>query len=127
MNQNFGIYTDLYNSVINDLESGKFLPNLKAIRKQIADAKKTIRVLVKGAAFCQNMEMLAKTERRIQLAKQKRDAMVAIMEYINEKMRYKKTMRTEYVLEKFSEMMISQMEKMKASSRKKGWLTKSQK
>ena len=36
-------------------------------------------------------------------------------------------MRTEYVLEKFSEMMISQMEKMKASSRKKGWLTKSQK
>ena len=90
MNQNFGIYTDLYNSVINDLESGKFLPNLKAIRKQIADAKKTIRVLVKGAAFCQNMEMLAKTERRIQLAKQRRDAMVAIMEYINEKMRYKK-------------------------------------
>lgn len=40
MKQNFGIYTDLYNSAINDLDSGRFLPNIKAVRKQIADAKK---------------------------------------------------------------------------------------
>lgn len=84
--KDFGIYTRLYNSVIKDLESGKFLPNIKAVRKQIADAKKSVRILEKGAVFCQDMEMLAKTEHRMQLAKQKRDAMVAVMEYINEKM-----------------------------------------
>lgn len=87
MEKDFGVYTELYNSAIKDLESGRFFPNLKAIRKQIADAKKSIRILEKGSAFCQDMEMLAKTERRILLAKQKRDAMVSLMEYINEKMR----------------------------------------
>lgn len=84
--KNFGIYTELYNSTIKELESGKFLPNIKAIRKQIADAKKSIRILEKGSAFCQDMEMLAKTEHRMQLAKDKRNAMVAVLEYITEKM-----------------------------------------
>ena len=36
------------------------------------------------------MEMLAKTERGIQNAKDKRDAMVAVLEYINERMRKEK-------------------------------------
>lgn len=40
MTRNFGIYTDMYNSIISDLESGKFLPNMKAIRQQIREAKK---------------------------------------------------------------------------------------
>lgn len=87
MEKDFGVYTELYNSTIKELESGKFFPNIKAIRKQIADAKKSIRILEKGSAFCQDMEMLAKTERRIQLAKDKRNAMVAVLGYINEKMR----------------------------------------
>lgn len=87
MNQNFGIYTDLYNSTINDLESGKFLPNLKAIRKQIADAKKSIRILVNGSAFYQDLEMLAKTEHQLKLRKDKLNAMVAIYEYIKKKQR----------------------------------------
>lgn len=34
-------------------------------------------------------------------------------------------MKTDYVLERFSEMMISRMEKMKASDWKKGWFTQS--
>ena len=85
MNQNFGIYTDLYSSAISDMESGKFLPNLKAIRKQIADAKKSIRILVKGSAFCQDLKMLEKTERKIQLQKGKLRAMNAVYEYIKRK------------------------------------------
>lgn len=39
MNNDFGIYTDMYNSIISDLESGNFLPNMKAIRQQIREAK----------------------------------------------------------------------------------------
>ena len=85
MNQDFGIYTGLYKSVISDLDSGKFLPNLKAIRKQIADAKKSIRILVNGAAFCHDLEMLAKTEHKLQLAKDKLNAMNAVYDYIKKK------------------------------------------
>lgn len=85
MNRTFGIYTDLYNSAINDLESGKFLPNLKAIRKQIADIKKSIRILVNGSAFCQDLDMLAKTEHKLRLAKDKLNAMTAVYEYIKKK------------------------------------------
>lgn len=90
MEKDFGIYTELYHSCISHLESGRFFPDLKAIRKQIADAKKSIRILEKGSAFCKDMEMLAKTERGIQNAKDKRDAMVAVLEYINERMRKEK-------------------------------------
>lgn len=85
MNQNFGIYTELYNSAIRDLDSGKFLPNLKAIRKQIADAKKSIRILTNGSAYCQDMDMLAKTEKKLQLAKDKLNAMNAVLAYIKKK------------------------------------------
>lgn len=85
MNQNFGIYTDLYNSIINDLDSGRFFPNMNAIRKQISGAKKSIRVLVKGSAFCQGLKMLEKTERRIQLLKDKLRAMNAVLAYIEGK------------------------------------------
>lgn len=82
MTRNFGIYTDMYNSIINDLESGKFLPNMKAIRQQIREAKKSIDILTKGSIFCQNLEMLEKTERKLQLAKDKLNAMNAVVVYI---------------------------------------------
>lgn len=82
MNNDFGIYTDMYNSIISDLESGIFLPNMKAIRKQIREAKKSIDVLTKGSVFCQNLEILEKTERKLQLAKDKLNAMNAVVVYI---------------------------------------------
>ena len=85
MKQNFGIYTDLYNSAINDLDSGRFLPNIKAVRKQIADAKKSIRILTNGVVFCQDLDMLAKTERNLQRAKDKLNALNAVYEYIRKK------------------------------------------
>lgn len=82
MTRNFGIYTDMYNSIISDLGSGKFLPNMKAIRQQIREAKKSIDILTKGSIFCQNLEMLEKTERKLQLAKDKLNAMNAVVVYI---------------------------------------------
>ena len=67
MNNDFGIYTDLYNSVINDLESGKFLPNMKAIRNHMRVVKKSIDVLKKGSVFFHSLEILKKTESKLQL------------------------------------------------------------
>lgn len=89
MNNDFGIYTDLYNSIINDLESGKFLPNMKAIRNQIREEKKSIDVLRKGSVFCQNLEILEKTERKLQLAKDKLNAMNAVVVYIKNRQKVK--------------------------------------
>lgn len=89
MNNNFGIYTDLYNSIINDLESGKFLTNMKAIRNQIREAKKSIDVLRKGSVFCQNLEILEKTERKLQLTKDKLNAMNTVVVYIKNRQKVK--------------------------------------
>lgn len=89
MNNDFGIYTDMYNSIISDLESGNFLPNMKAIRQQIREAKKSIDILTKGSIFCQNLEMLEKTERKLQLAKYKLNAMNAVVVYIKNRQKVK--------------------------------------
>ena len=78
--KDFGIYTDCYNSIIADLDSGKFLPNPKAIRKQISDAKQAIKALVEGSTFCKELQMLEKTERRIVQEKYKLLAMHAVNE-----------------------------------------------
>ena len=85
MNQNFGIYTDMYNTIISDLKSGKFFPNMKAIRKQIRDAKKSIKILEEGVIFCKDLDMLEKTERKLQMAKDKLNAINAVVVYIENK------------------------------------------
>lgn len=88
MEKSFGIYTDLYNYNIKMLESGKFFPNMKAIRKQIRDAKKSLDVLKKGAEmFCNDLEELAKVERKIQGARDKYNAMTATYKYIQDRMK----------------------------------------
>lgn len=88
MTQSFGIYTDCYNSIIKELESGQFFPNMKAIRKQIREAKRSIEILTKGAeVFCHDLDQLAKTEERIQDARDKYNAMSAVYKYIQSRMK----------------------------------------
>lgn len=88
MEQTFGFYTDLYNYNVRMLGSGKFFPNMKAIRKQIRDAKKSLDILTRGAEmFSSNLDDVAKAERRIQDARDKYNAMTALYEYIQSKMK----------------------------------------
>lgn len=88
MEQTFGFYTDLYNYNVRMLESGKFFPNMKAIRKQIRDAKKSLDILTRGAEmFSSNLDDVAKAERKIQDARDKYNAMTALYEYIQNKMK----------------------------------------
>ena len=88
MEQTFGFYTDLYNYNVRMLESGKFFPNMNAIRKQIRDAKKSLDILTRGAEmFSSNLDDVAKAERKIQDARDKYNAMTALYEYIQSKMK----------------------------------------
>ena len=88
MEQTFGFYTDLYNYNVRMLESGKFFPNMKAIRKQIRDAKKSLDILTRGAEmFSSNLDDVAKAERKIQDARDKYNAMTALYECIQCKMK----------------------------------------
>lgn len=85
--KDFGIYTAVYYTAIKSFESGKCFPNVKAIRKQASEAKKTVRELISGAAFCPNMEALEETERAIKNAKDKYNAMAELLNFINKKLR----------------------------------------
>lgn len=82
---NYGIYTAMVNETISKLESGKCVPNMMAIRRQIAEAKKSINVLVNGTIFCADMEMLEKTEKALQNANDRLEAFKAILRYVNKR------------------------------------------
>ena len=71
MNKDFGIYTDLYNSIINDLRSGKIQSTIRFIRKQIAEVSMSIRNLTIEIPSIQNTVMKAELERNLQLAEDK--------------------------------------------------------
>lgn len=83
--ENYGRYAAMVNDTIAKLECGKFLPNLRGIRKQISEAKKSINILEKGSAFCADMDMLDKTEKALQDAKDRLTAFTAILEYVNKR------------------------------------------
>lgn len=85
MEGKYGIYTEMYNKTIAGLESGKMLPNLRGIRKEIRCVNKSIRTLVKGSEFCTDMVMLEKTEKALKRAKDKKNALEAILNWVNNK------------------------------------------
>lgn len=85
MEEKYGIYTNMYNKTIAELESGRMLPNLRGIRKEIRYVNKSIRALVKGSAFCTDMVMLEKTEKTLKRLKDKKNALEAILDWVNNK------------------------------------------
>lgn len=85
MEEKYGIYTNMYNKTIAELESGRMLPNLRGIRKEIRYVNKSIRALVKGSAFCTDMVMLEKTEKKLKRLKDKKNALEAILDWVNNK------------------------------------------
>jgi len=85
MKENYGIYTAMVNDTIAKLEEGKFLPNLRGIRNEISEAKKSINILESGSAFCVDMDMLEKTEKALQNAKDRLAAFTAILDYVNKR------------------------------------------
>lgn len=85
MEEKYGIYTNMYNKTIAELESGRMLPNLRGIRKEIRYVNKSIRALVKGSAFCTDMVMLEKTEKALKRAEDKKNALEAILNWVNNK------------------------------------------
>lgn len=86
MESNYGIYTAMVNDTISKLEAKKGLPNIPFIKKQIKEAKKSVRILVEGSTFCKDMEMLEKTEKALQNSKDKLAAFTTILDYVNKKM-----------------------------------------
>lgn len=82
---NYGIYTDMYNNTIQALESGKMIPNIKAIKSEIRGANKSVRIISGGSAFCADMEMLKKTDEALRNANDRLNALNAILSYVNKK------------------------------------------
>lgn len=71
MTRNFGIYTDMYNSIISDLRSGKILSTIRFIRKQIVEVKMSIRNLTIEISSIQDPVMESELKRNLKLAEDK--------------------------------------------------------
>lgn len=83
MDADYGIYTAMVNDTIAKLERKEGLPNIPFIRQKIREAKKSIKTLENGSAFCADMEMLEKTEKALKANKDKLAAFKAILDYVN--------------------------------------------
>lgn len=71
MTRNFGIYTDMYNSIISDLRSGKIQSTIRFIRKQIVEVKMSIRNLTIEISSILDPVMESELKRNLKLAEDK--------------------------------------------------------
>lgn len=83
------IYTSIYDSVIEKLNSG-FLLNIKAVKWEIRSLTKRINVLVAGANFASCIEEVERVEEKLEYLREERRAYLDILSYVNKKIKESK-------------------------------------
>lgn len=84
----FGRYQKAYDDFIDGIENKGMLPDIKALKNKIAQAKRRLTTLDKGAALgIKNDDDLQRHEAAMEDATQMRDAFQAMLDYVNKRVR----------------------------------------
>lgn len=84
----FGRYQKAYDDFIDGIENKGMLPDIKALKNKIAQAKRRLTTLDKGAALgIRNDDDLQRHEAAMEDATQMRDAYQAMLDYVNKRVR----------------------------------------
>lgn len=84
----FGRYQKAYDDFIDGIENKGMLPDIKALKNKIAQAKRRLTTLDKGAALgIKNDDDLQRHEAAMEDATQMRDAYQAMLDYVNKRVR----------------------------------------
>lgn len=81
-----GAYDNTYNAIVQKMGVG-YLPNIKAIRKEIRSIKGRMELIEKHAEFAQSIEEAERANNRLALLGGEREAYKAILKYISNRIR----------------------------------------
>ena len=81
-----GAYDSIYNAIMQKLAVG-YLPNIKAIRKEIRSIKGRMDLIEKHVEFAQSIEEAERANNRLALLGGEREAYKAILKYISDRIR----------------------------------------
>ena len=81
-----GAYNNTYNAIVQKMGVG-YLPNIKAIRKEIRSIKGRMELIEKHAEFAQGIEEAERANNRLAMLGGECEAYTDILKYINDRIR----------------------------------------
>lgn len=87
--KNEDAYQSVYQLLFDKLNSGKFFPNIQAIRKKVKELNHRMDILCTGVNFAKDLKEVEKVEDRLDALRGQKRAYQDILKYVNN--RIKKT------------------------------------
>lgn len=87
--KNEDVYQSVYQPLFDKLNSGKFFPNIQAIRKKVKELNHRMDILCTGVNFAKDLKEVEKVEDRLDALRGQKRAYQDILKYVNN--RIKKT------------------------------------
>lgn len=87
--KNEDAYQSVYQPLFDKLNSGKFFPNIQAIRKKVKELNHRMDILCTGVNFAKDLKEVEKVEDRLDALRGQKRAYQDILKYVNN--RIKKT------------------------------------
>ena len=80
-------YKAVYQLLFDKLNSGKFFPNILAIRKEIRKLSRSMDILCTGVNFAKDLEEVNKVEDRLDALRGQKRAYQDILKYVNKRIK----------------------------------------
>lgn len=80
-------YQSIYQPLFDKLNSGKFFPNIPAIRKRIKVLSHCMDILCTGVNFTKDLEEVEKVEERLDILRSQKRAYRDILKYVNKRIK----------------------------------------
>lgn len=80
-------YQAVYQPLFDKLNSGKFFPNVQAIRKKVKELNHRMDILCTGVNFAKDLEEVGKIEERLDVLRGQKRAYQDILKYISKRIK----------------------------------------
>ena len=80
-------YQAVYQPLFDKLNSGKFFPNVQAIRKKVKELNHRMDILCTGANFAKDLKEVEKVEERLDALRGQKRAYQDILKYVNNRIK----------------------------------------
>lgn len=87
-------YQAVYQPLFDKLNSGKFFPNIPAIKEEIRELSHRMDILCTGAYFARDLDEVNKVEDRLDALRGQRRAYWDILKYVNKRIKETKLANT---------------------------------
>lgn len=80
-------YQEVYQPLCEKLNSGRFFPNISAIRNEIKDLNRRMDILCTGVNFAKDLEEVEKVDERLDILRGRKRAYKDILKYVNKRIK----------------------------------------